>query len=173
MSQVGSFRHFLRSRSCIMCNCRARWGKARPRPPGEPKSTICTSATPQARRLYPPLTSSSSCTRSRWSTPQTRRQWMVWLTSMRLKRQVSEGRAVPGVILKMTLLFINSGSLSCNDGNLVMTDIPVLQTAMFCESSASSLVTAWVRGVKFHVIHTSSHSCECNISRSLWGIFFI
>ena len=74
--------------------CRTRCGEPSPPPPGELKSSICTNATPQARPLCLPVTSSGSSTRSRWSSQRSKRRQRVWSTDMRLKRRVSEGRTV-------------------------------------------------------------------------------
>lgn len=74
---------------CVF-TCRAQWGGAEARPPGELRSSVCTRSTPRARAPWLPVTSSGFCTRSRWSSQQLRRQQRGWLTDMRLRRRVGE-----------------------------------------------------------------------------------
>lgn len=71
--------------------CSAQWGGAEDHPPEERRSSVCTRATPLANPPWLQLTSSGSCTGSRWPSLQTLGQRRVWLTNMRLRRQVRDG----------------------------------------------------------------------------------
>lgn len=118
-----------------MTVCRARWRKARRPPPGEPRSSICTSAMLQTKPLCLPVPSSGSCTRSRWSMQQMKRRQGIWLTDMKLKRQVSERGTVCHVRLlaahyveeriKNALLFKGRAFWHENHTNLVITEVRI------------------------------------------------
>lgn len=115
-----------------MIVCRTKWGKARPLPPGEKKSRKSSNATPQARRLCLSVPSSGSSTRSRWKSEQMKRRQRVWLTDMRLRRQVSKERAVCLHCLMLIMIGTKkyyclrslwNSALSSNDANLVITEV--------------------------------------------------